>query len=259
MAKRKMSENSLKNLKPMSERPQSERIEIARKGAQKTNQIRREKRKREHMLSDLFELLDKEGIIDGTIESIKKEVESGVIKNAIELLKLVKPNELQEQRITGALDIGFVEGEITHPDLVVLPVMQDALAAVAAKPAPPMTLAQFCSTYPLLLRESGSGTRDLFEQQIQQKGILCQPSWVCSNTQTLLSAAEMGLGATVISRLLAAEALQEGRLHEILLQDCQMMRTFCLVWHKDKFQGNGFLTFCHICKEFGAVHDLSIK
>lgn len=105
MAKRKMSENSLKNLKPMSERPQSERIEIARKGAQKTNQIRREKRKREHMLSDLFELLDKEGIIDGTIESIKKEVECGVIKNAIELLKLVKPNELQEQRITGALDI----------------------------------------------------------------------------------------------------------------------------------------------------------
>lgn len=166
---------------------------------------------------------------------------------------------VEEDLLTGALDIGFVEGEITHPDLVVLPVMQDALAAVAAKPAPPMTLAQFCSTYPLLLRESGSGTRDLFEQQIQQKGILCQPSWVCSNTQTLLSAAEMGLGATVISRLLAAEVLQEGRLHEILLQDCQMMRTFCLVWHKDKFQGNGFLTFCHICKEFGAVHDLSIK
>ena len=57
------------------------------------------------MLSDLFELLDKEGIIDGTIETIKDEVKIGNIKNAIELLKLVKPNELQEQRITGALDI----------------------------------------------------------------------------------------------------------------------------------------------------------
>lgn len=166
---------------------------------------------------------------------------------------------VEEDLLTGELDIGFVEGEISHPDLVVLPVMQDALAAVVSVPAPPMTLEQFCSTYPLLLRESGSGTRDLLEQQMQQKGIFCQPSWTCSNTQTLLCAAEAGLGATVISRLLTAEALAQGRLHEISLLDCHMMRTFCLVWHKDKFQGDGFLQFCHICKEFGAEHDLSIQ
>lgn len=157
-----------------------------------------------------------------------------------------------EDLLSGVLDIGFVEGAINHPDLVTLPVMQDYLVAVAATPAPPMTLAQFCNTYPLLLRESGSGTRDLLEQQMREKGIVCQPSWVCSNTQTLLCAAEKGLGATVISRLLAAEALAEGRLHEIVLQDCCMTRAFRLVWHKDKFQGDGFLTFCHICKEFGA-------
>ena len=105
MTKRKMSENSLNNLKPLSERTQSERKEIARKGAEKTNQIKREKRKRENMLSELFELLDREGIIDGTIDTIKEEVKSGNIKNAIELLKLVKPNELQKQQITGGVEI----------------------------------------------------------------------------------------------------------------------------------------------------------
>ena len=105
MTKRKMSENSLKNLKPFSKRNQSERREIAKKGAEKTNQIKREKRKRENMLTELFELLDKEGIIDGTIDTIKEEVKNGNIKNAIELLKLVKPNELQMQQITGGLEI----------------------------------------------------------------------------------------------------------------------------------------------------------
>lgn len=105
MTKRKMSENSLKNLKPFSKRNQSERREIAKKGAEKTNQIKREKRKRENMLTELFELLDKEGIIDGTIDTIKKEVKNGNIKNAIELLKLVKPNELQMQQITGGVEI----------------------------------------------------------------------------------------------------------------------------------------------------------
>ena len=105
MTKRKMSENSLKNLKPFSERSQAERREFGKKGAEKTNQIKREKRKRENMLIELFELLDKEGIIDGTIDTIKEEVKNGNIKNAIELLKLVKPNELQTQQITGGLEI----------------------------------------------------------------------------------------------------------------------------------------------------------
>ena len=105
MAKRKMSENSLKNLKPFSERSEAERREFGKKGAEKTNQIKREKRQRENMLYDLFQLLDKEGIIDGTINTIKEEVKSGNIKNAIELLKLVKPNELQIQQITGGLEI----------------------------------------------------------------------------------------------------------------------------------------------------------
>ena len=105
MAKRKMSENSLKNLRPFSERNQAERRELGKKGAEKANQIKREKRQRENMLYDLFELLDKDGIIDGTIDTIKEEVKSGNIKNAIELLKLVKPNELQTQQITGGLEI----------------------------------------------------------------------------------------------------------------------------------------------------------
>lgn len=105
MAKRKMSENSLKNLKPFSERSEAERRECGKKGAEKTNRIKREKRQREAMLDDLFKLLDKEGIIDGTIDTIKEEVKSGNIKNAIELLKLVKPNELQMQQITGGVEI----------------------------------------------------------------------------------------------------------------------------------------------------------
>lgn len=107
MAKRKMSENSLKNLEKgnLANKTPSERKEIARKGAAKTNQIRAEKRKRENMLPDLFKLLDEAGIIDGSIEAIANEVQKGNVKNALELLKLVKPNELQQQQIMGSLAV----------------------------------------------------------------------------------------------------------------------------------------------------------
>lgn len=44
MAKRKISENSLRNLKPFSERPQAERRELGKKGAEKTNRIKAERK-----------------------------------------------------------------------------------------------------------------------------------------------------------------------------------------------------------------------
>lgn len=44
MAKRKVSENSLKNLKPFSERPPAERRELGKKGAEKTNKLKAERK-----------------------------------------------------------------------------------------------------------------------------------------------------------------------------------------------------------------------
>lgn len=44
MAKRKVSENSLKNLKPFSERTLAERRELGKKGAEKTNRIKAERK-----------------------------------------------------------------------------------------------------------------------------------------------------------------------------------------------------------------------
>lgn len=153
----------------------------------------------------------------------------------------------------GALDIGFVEGEVHHPDLVVLPVMADSLTAVCAHAAPPMTLAELCQTYPLLMREKGSGTREMTDRILAKKGISCDIRWECSNTQTLLQAAESGLGVTIISRLLAADAIAAGRLFEIPLTDCELRRSFRLVWHKNKFQGDSFLAFCHLCRQYAAA------
>lgn len=52
MAKRKISENSLKNLKPFSERTQAERRELGKKGAEKTNKLKAERK----TLADLMKI-----------------------------------------------------------------------------------------------------------------------------------------------------------------------------------------------------------
>ena len=158
---------------------------------------------------------------------------------------------IEAHLVKGELDIGFVEGEIQHPDLEVTPIMEDPLIAVCNQPNKgALSLAELCQKYPLLMRESGSGTRSMLEEALTQRGVPWQEGWVCSNTQALLRAAEAGLGVTVISRLLAQDALSAGRLFEIPLSDCQLERSFRLVWHKDKFQGPAFQSFCALCREY---------
>lgn len=153
--------------------------------------------------------------------------------------------------VQGELDIGLVEGGILHPDLTAVPVMEDFLTAVGAEAVEePLTLTELCSRYPLLMRENGSGTRAMVEEALIREGVAWREQWVCSNTQALLRAAEAGFGVTIISRMLAGEALESGRLYEISLKNCRLSRAFRLVWHKDKFQSPEFLRFCQTCRAY---------
>lgn len=158
---------------------------------------------------------------------------------------------IEERLVKGELDIGFVEGEIHHPDLEISPIMEDPLIAVShTRENVPLSLAELCRKYPLLMREPGSGTRARLEETLLRQGVSWREGWVCSNTQALLRAAESGLGVTVISRLLAQDSLAAGRLFEVPLSDCRLERSFRLVWHKDKFQGPVFQSFCTRCREY---------
>lgn len=162
-------------------------------------------------------------------------------------------HSIEELVARGELDIGFVEGEISRKELVAVSVMEDPLTAVSAQPnLQPMTLAEMCRRFPLLMRETGSGNRAMVEETLHQKGVSYEERWVCSNTQALLRAAEAGLGTAILSRLLAEELIQQGKLFEIHLTDCQMIRFFRLVWHKDKFQNSSFQCFCRLCREYAA-------
>lgn len=60
MAKRKMSENSLKNLQPLNTKSKEERKEIAKKGAEATNRIRAERKTLAELMRIALSLPNKE-------------------------------------------------------------------------------------------------------------------------------------------------------------------------------------------------------
>lgn len=141
----------------------------------------------------------------------------------------------------GAVDVGLVEGETRHRALVRQPVDVDRLVLVTASgQAPPLRLdsgAIDLKTIPWVLRESGSGTREIFEGFVRSQGV--DPDTlgiflVLPSNEAVRKAVEAGAGATIISEHVVARDLAEGRLTAIPVD--LPVREFALVRHRDRYQ-----------------------
>lgn len=95
--KKKISENSMKNLIPFSKRTQAERRELGKKGAEATNRIKAEKVKRAEANEYIWEALGE--------KTVKEVLETGTLAQKIDLIKAILPKDAQNQIISGALDI----------------------------------------------------------------------------------------------------------------------------------------------------------
>lgn len=124
----------------------------------------------------------------------------------------------------GLADLGFVEGEVEEPLIVRRRVPGDELVLVASADAPYADLdtlsAQDIAAMPFVLREPGSGTRQMFEAACRRLGVKPQAVTVVfelPSNEAVLSAVAAGAGATVISRLVAEAGLKAGTLKALPL------------------------------------------
>lgn len=161
---------------------------------------------------------------------------------------------IEQKLLKSELDIAVVEGKIHSSDLVTQMMMTDPLALVCARDHNPFGMKKTVhladlADIPFILREEGSGTREVFENVMPHINI----QWVCNNSEAILRGVEMGFGMTVISRRLAAERLRTGSLIEIYVSDAELSRQFSVVWHKNKYLGNSMQQFIELCHQYGRM------
>lgn len=146
---------------------------------------------------------------------------------------------IEQMLLRSQLDLALAEGAITHPDLVVRPVIQDELVLVCGAGHPFAERASLTAAdlqgQAFVLREEGSGTRAMLEEYLKENGVTIDPKWVCHSADSILNAVADGQGLTLISRLLAGPLVRQGRLHQLPLQGAALGRTFNLVYHKNKY------------------------
>ncbi|MEU1159075.1 LysR substrate-binding domain-containing protein, partial [Streptomyces sp. NPDC005918] len=149
--------------------------------------------------------------------------------------------------LAGEADLGFVEGLTVPAGLDEVVVAHDRLVVVAAPGHPwarrrkPLAAAELAAT-PLILREEGSGTRQVLEAAL---GALARPLIELSSTTAVKASAVSGAGPSVLSELAVGEELAARRLVEIPLADVRLRRELRAVWptgHRPAGPGRDLLT-----------------
>jgi len=157
----------------------------------------------------------------------------GVVLN----VSISNTREVENKVATGAADIGFVEGTTRAPQLILDEVDHDQLVMVAA----PRRCIEAASgeidiaAFPWVVREPGSGTREVLETLAIRAGYKWQDLNVVlelPSNEAVREAVEAGAGATVISRHVIAGSLDNGRLGII---DVDVPpRSYHMVRHRDR-------------------------
>ncbi|WP_433462166.1 LysR family transcriptional regulator [Spirillospora sp. CA-128828] len=150
-------------------------------------------------------------------------------------LRTANSTVVAEQVHGGGADLGFVEGVRTPPGLNGTVVAADRLVVVVgpghawARRRSGVSAAELAAT-PLVLREEGSGTREVLDRALAAHGGTAPPLLQLASTTALKAAAVSGAGPVVVSDLAVADELAAGRLIRVPVPELDLSRPLRAVW-----------------------------
>ncbi|CAM7289371.1 DNA-binding transcriptional regulator YeiE [Citrobacter portucalensis] len=146
------------------------------------------------------------------------------------------------------VDIGLIEGPCHSTEIISEPWLEDELVVFAAPSSPltkgPVTLEKLAAS-PWILRERGSGTRELVDYLLLSHLPRFQMAMELGNSEAIKHAVRHGLGISCLSRRVIAEQLQAGTLSEVPVPLPRLVRTLWRVHHRQKHISNAITRFLH--------------
>lgn len=146
------------------------------------------------------------------------------------------------------VDIGLIEGPCHSTEIISEPWLEDELVVFAAPSSPltkgSVTLEQLAAS-PWILRERGSGTRELVDYLLLSHLPRFQMAMELGNSEAIKHAVRHGLGISCLSRRVIAEQLQAGTLSEVPVPLPRLVRTLWRVHHRQKHISNAIMRFLH--------------
>ncbi len=150
------------------------------------------------------------------------------------------------------IDVGFIEGFCHEPNIEVIPWLEDELVIFAA-PDHPLAQKASVSEQDLaqadwILREPGSGTREIFDNAVLGRISTINLLLEFSHTEAIRRAVETGIGIGCVSRMTLDDALERGSLVVLNTPFLNLRREFFILIHRQKYRTRGLEYFLDYCR-----------
>jgi len=167
-------------------------------------------------------------------------------------VKIDRSDKLEEAISDNSIDFALIEGVVHDPSLISEDYMEDSLSVIVSpetcENGAVLPVNEFLRM-PFLLREHGSGTREIFEAALKTNSLpVPEPIWESLSTAALMNAAEAGIGAAVVPRRMAEERIRMGTVSEIHAEGIGFRRKYKIVYHRDKKLTGSALEFLDMCR-----------
>lgn len=149
-------------------------------------------------------------------------------------LRIGDSGEIRRSVLEGECDLGIVGSAARDRNLVTRKFLDDELVLVAA-PEYKAPGTSDLRSLPLLMRETGSGSRAAVEEHLKKRNIPLGDLRVVAelgSSQALIRAVREGMGLAFISRLPAAEEIRRKTLKEIKFSGSPLARSFYIITHR---------------------------
>lgn len=161
-------------------------------------------------------------------------------------------SEIEQRIISNSLDFALIEGAIHNNPIVYETFMVEQLVLICSKDHPLCSFNEIeigiLKDYDFILREKGSGGRELFDSTMLLHGMEIKPVWESVSNEAIIKAVSAGLGLSVLPYLLVEKELKLGNLKQISIKNLLLKHQFHVIYHKNKFLTNAAKEFINLCK-----------
>ncbi|WP_084268863.1 LysR family transcriptional regulator [Oceanobacillus damuensis] len=155
------------------------------------------------------------------------------------------------------IDIGIVEGLNYSADIKSKKLFDDNLSLICSIDHDWVKEGKFevgssdLATQTLILREKGSGTRQVIDDVINFHQLSYKTIYSLSNLEAIKKAVESNIGVSFLTHISVEEEIKSEKLVPIKIKDIEFNREFSVIYHKDKYKS---LLFDKFIKHLEVYH-----
>lgn len=170
------------------------------------------------------------------------------VHGGIEISLIIENTSIIENLILeNKIDFALVEGKVYSDEINKKTIWKDEVVFICSdkntlKESDNISVEDI-ENQKLIMREIGSGTREIIEAYMIDRNINYKVFMELGNTEAIKKSVEAGLGIGCISTLCIEGDYENRRIHTLRLEKEKIERDLILITHKDKFINNNMKEF----------------